>query len=199
MASVMQAGGGAPSALWRAAASGDTLLLDRLLVARPASADIDLRVHGHTALMTAAQNGHDGAVRLLCDAEGVDLRAATEMGRSAIHLAAEAGHDEVVAFLAELSPAPATKNADAAVGTQNERAPPPPEAVEPECAAEDGPEDDELTRALSILPEPYARTCEPTLTHTRAVGSLTVCAAGITGDAVQCARRWRQCSLPHEQ
>ena len=101
--------GGTPSELWNAAARGDTLLLGQLLRegdATSAAEGVDLRVHEHTALMTAAQNGHAGAVRLLCEVEGVDLRAATELGRNAIHLAAEAGHTELVMFLAELKLVP---------------------------------------------------------------------------------------------
>ena len=179
----MQSGGTATSEVWKAAASGDMLLLGKLLRDDGASASalaesVDLRVHEHTALMTAAQNGHAGAVRLLCGVEGVDLRAATEMGRNAIHLATEAGHAEVVAFLAELKLAPrATTNPDtAAKETRTAEAIPPPDTANPEYSADGGTEDDELTRALSILPAPYAhavtqkqtRARTHTAAHTRA-------------------------------
>lgn len=148
-------GGGAVSELWGAAASGDAPLLGRLLGCATRS-QIEARVHGHTALMTAAQNGHTGAVRQLCEVEELDLRAATDLGRNAIHLAAEAGHADVVMLLAELKVAPVVLAADA-VGTNVADDPPAPTPVtaEQDATTDEGSDNYELTRALSILPEPY--------------------------------------------
>ena len=201
----MQPGGTAAFEVWKAAASGDTLLLGKLLRADGASASTlaasgDVRVHEHTALMTAAQNGHAGAVRLLCGVEWVDLRAATEMGRNAIHLATEAGHAEVVTFLAELKLAPratfATTSSDTAVEeTQTVEALPPPDTADPEYSADGSVEDDELTRALSILPEPYAHAV--TLQHARwythahtRIRTMLFCRARTTALTRQLPARW---------
>jgi hypothetical protein len=202
-------GGGEASALWQAAASGDSALLSQLL--RDGDG-VNARVHGHTALMTAAQNGHTAAVRLLCDAKGVDLRATTDAGRGAIHLAAEAGHAELVALLADLTVAPAVEE-DAAIGEADGE----PEeqqgtdavgtSVEADEPSSESPEQDELTRALSILPEPCVRLRACFLFPMRSPISLplllvsraALASCANAGGAARCARRSRRCSQLREQ
>ena len=181
----MQAAPAPASNLWRAASAGDAPQLDALLreaagaeAAAAATGTTQLRdllaqrVNGHTALMTAVQNGRVDAVRRLCECDELDLRASTDGGRNAIHLAAEAGHRDLVELLAELQP---EQPEQAGGGGGPEAAPEVAEAApevqqlaeEPakseEEEEESTAEEDDLTRALSVLPEPRRSSMRATL------------------------------------
>lgn len=87
--------------LFKAAGAGDIATVNRLL---EAGAGANERVSsGATALIVAAQNGHDRVVRALL-AKGADINAATSgeastSGRTALHFAAQEGRADVVVTL----------------------------------------------------------------------------------------------------
>jgi ankyrin repeat protein len=73
------------------------ILLDR-------SVDVNLAdVHGRTALVLASEKGHDSVVKLLLQAEGIEINSKGDLyGQTALSLASQYGRDSVVKLLLQM-------------------------------------------------------------------------------------------------
>ena len=88
--------------LFRAASDGKVEGVRKL--ASMAGCELNIRVNGYTALMSAASKGLAPSVEALVSIDGVDLLARTEDGDTSLHLAARDGHIEALRVLCAAMP-----------------------------------------------------------------------------------------------